>query len=345
MSNLSIWRKLTNLFTGKVDKSKNRMDKKMTKCLMLTGAGARISQEVALIDLLIEKQGLKISEDDTLIAGFSSGGLNLMAVNGCFRNDNPKDWEDYYKKGTLWPLKTSDVYTPNLHKLPLYDTTPLRKTLDKFLSDIGVDTMGDLPFNSFVLTYSERQFATKWANNFLNTNNQTLKASDLFMSSASIPFVFGHQEIANEGEPRNFPKGKFNDGGSIGQFERFGEHIGDYVLENGPFEILHIISPMREAPAEPELSKLGKDHGLKKFETNMLFKAFYRFLVDMQQWQEKNGPVARKIEVCIPRMDHNFPMLKFGDQQAQYNRVMEWYEENPDEFAVPLDQFIETHKP
>lgn len=320
------------------------MDKKMTKCLMLTGAGARISQEVALVDLLIEKKGFQISQDDTLLAGFSSGGLNLMAINGCFRNEDPKSWETFYKEGTLWPLKTSDVYTPNHGKLPLYDTAPLRNTLNKFLADIGVNTMGDLPFNSFVLTYSERQFATKWANNFLSKNNQTLNASDLFLSSASIPFVFGHQEIANEGEPRNFPKGKFNDGGTIGQFKRFGEHIGDYVLENGAFETLHIVSPMREAPAEPELSKMGHNHLLKEFEANMLFKAFYKFLVAMQQWQESNGPLANTVQVSIPRMDHNFPMLKFGDQQAQYNRVIEWAEDNPEDFAVPLDEFIEKHK-
>ena len=321
------------------------MDKKMTKCLMLTGAGARISQEVALIDLLIEKKGFSISEDDTLLAGFSSGGLNLMAINGCFRNINPRSWETFYKEGTLWPLKTSDVYTPNHGKLPLYDTAPLRNTLNKFLRDIDVKTMGDLPFNSFVLTYSERQFATKWANNFLATNNQTLDASDLFMSSASIPFVFGHQEINNLGEPRNFPKGKFNDGGTIGQFKRFGEHLGDYVLEHGAFETLHIISPMREAPAEPELSKLGHHQGLKEFEANMLFKAFYKFTVAMREWQEKNGPMANAVQVSIPRMDHNFPMLKFGDQQAQYNRVMEWAEQHPEDFAVPLDEFVERHKP
>lgn len=140
----------------------------MKKCLILTGAGARISQEVALDDLLIKEKVFEINEEDTLLAGFSSGGLNLMAINGCFRKNDPKSWEAFYIEGTLWPLNTSDVYTPNHHKLPLNDTAPLRKTLDKFLADIGVKTISDLPFNSFVLTYSEKQFTTKWANNFFS---------------------------------------------------------------------------------------------------------------------------------------------------------------------------------
>ena len=65
------------------------MKNKITTAILVTGAAARISQEVACIDKLIENKGLVINEDNTMLAGFSSGSLNLLAMNACFRNDNP----------------------------------------------------------------------------------------------------------------------------------------------------------------------------------------------------------------------------------------------------------------
>lgn len=324
------------------------MESKFKQCIMLTGAGARISQEVAIIDQLIQRKGLIIDQQDTMLAGFSSGGLNLMAINGCFRSENPMPWNDYYKEEILWPLTTANVYTPSKVKPPIFDTAPLRNLLNTVLDAMGFQWMGDLPFDSYVLTYSERQFATKWANNFLfnTTNNRSLNCSDLFMASASIPIVFGHQEIGNKaGEPRNFPGGKFNDGGTIGQFKRFGEHIGLYIHDHEPFETIHIISPMRQAPDESELNSLDEHQGiLKKFSANMLFKAFYKFLEEVQEWQEANGPLANEVLVSIPRMSETFPMLKFDEQKKQYEKTSEWFDANPDQLAVPLKAFLDTHQ-
>ena len=39
--------------------------------IMVTGAAARISQEVACIDKLRSEKGLRISQKDTMLAGFS----------------------------------------------------------------------------------------------------------------------------------------------------------------------------------------------------------------------------------------------------------------------------------
>ena len=86
------------------------MGKKLTNAVMVTGAAARISQEVACIDKLIQ-DGLNINEDSTMLAGFSSGSLNLLALNACFRNDNPISWEVDYKQNTLWTLTDEKVYT------------------------------------------------------------------------------------------------------------------------------------------------------------------------------------------------------------------------------------------
>ncbi len=60
--------------------------------IMVTGAAARISQEVACIDKLRSEKGLRISQKDTMLAGFSSGSLNLLALNACFRDKAPLSW-------------------------------------------------------------------------------------------------------------------------------------------------------------------------------------------------------------------------------------------------------------
>lgn len=52
--------------------------------IFLTGAAARISQEVAVLDILMA-DGLEINQDKTLLVGYSSGAMNLLALNGCFR--------------------------------------------------------------------------------------------------------------------------------------------------------------------------------------------------------------------------------------------------------------------
>ncbi len=65
------------------------MTQKLKTAVLLTGAAARISQEVAMLDKLMDPKGcgLKISQDDTLVAGFSSGSLNLAAINACLAQE------------------------------------------------------------------------------------------------------------------------------------------------------------------------------------------------------------------------------------------------------------------
>ena len=322
--------------------------------LFLTGAAARISQEVACVDQLIEKKGLTFSEDDTVLAGFSSGSLNLLAINVCFRNTNPLSWDDFYKKEILWKLSNDKVYTKNDFGIPIFNTSPLRKTLNSFLSSGDIKWMGNLDFESYVLTFSDRHLATEWAVNFGAKNQSALNASDLFMASTAIPVVFPNQEIEdNDSANRNFPNGHFSDGGTGGQFKNFEDHIGKYVLNNGPFETLHIVSPMREE-GEAELKQLHEGlHGssfkeLEKEELGRLasylsFSSFLKFLESIQEWEKENGPIANEVFVSIPRLDQNFGILDFDVEQQQYQSVVDWLNRNPEELAVPLNEFVAKH--
>ncbi len=204
-----------------------------------------------------------------------------------------------YKANLLWTLKNADIFNLKGLHLSLLNTKPFRETLDGFLSKAGVTEYGDLPFDSFVLTLSDKEKETVWANNFEATNQNVLKASDLFMSSTAIPVFFPWQKISDSNSTeRNFPKGHFNDGGTKGQFIKFEDIIGAYVLENGPFESLDIISPMREfgTDAAAELEEGLRNIGIKEFVKDELgefaaghtFEAFLTFLKAIQSWQAAN---------------------------------------------------------
>lgn len=330
------------------------METNPKNALMITGAAARISQEVACIDKLIKKKGLKITQDGTVLSGFSSGSLNLLALNLCFSNNPPLNWDKDYKEKVLWNLTNSKVYVKNpKFGPPIFLTTPLRQTLNDFLRSGHVSNYGDLKIESFVLTFSDRHLTTEWASNFGDKNQSNLIASDLFMASTAIPIVFPSQKIGDNGGKRNFPNGHFSDGGTGGQFKHFEDHIGAYALKNGPFESLNIVSPMREeGTAEIDQLKNGL-HGqsigdlskeeLGKLASTLSFDSFLKFLKAIQSWEAKNGPIAKETLISIPKMDKNFGILDFDKEEEQYQAVCAWIDANPNDFAVPLDEFVKRH--
>ncbi|GAB5418869.1 MAG: hypothetical protein Crog4KO_01500 [Crocinitomicaceae bacterium] len=331
------------------------MANKIKKAVFLTGAAARISQEVALFDKLVEKKGLTISQDDTILAGFSSGSLNLLALNGCFRNNNPLSWEKDYKEGVLFPLKDSDVFTKKKEKgLHILNTDPLRKTLNGFLGKQGVSWVADLPFQSYVMTFSYRRMKTQWVTNIAGEDNN-LFLSDVFMASTAIPIVFPWQEIASkEGVKRDFPKGHFADGGTGGTFKRFEDHFGTYLQEQGAIEDLYIISPMRQSgTAEKEDETIVQalkdgDFGddlkdkLKDFASSISYKTFFKFLEELQEWNAEHKLIGN-VYVNIPRLPQNFGILDFNQEKEQYDAICNWVDVNPNDFCVPLATFIKNN--
>jgi len=319
--------------------------------VLLTGAAARISQEVAILDKLMEHKGLKLNENQTVLSGFSSGSMNLLAINACFRKKRPLDWDAYYKQKVLFSLKTEDVFKA---KFPPFDTRPLLNTLNKFLIDMYSTVLCELSFHSYIPVFSRQVFETLWASS-RDEGQKHLFLSDILMASTAIPFVFPCQEIECEtGYTSNFPGGKFNDGGTEGTFSRFEDYLGAYVAKNGPFENLYIISPMREKSQEEHILMLNDIHRrygskpehreLKSFLSQISMKTFVKFLERLEKWETLNGPMAQNIYVSIPEMDENFPLLDFSKEEKQYKEVCHWLEHHPDKLAIPLAGFLEVHK-
>lgn len=331
------------------------MAQKLKTALLLTGAAARISQEVALLDQLRAQKGLSISQDDTLIAGFSSGSLNLAAINACFSNGSTLDWDKYYKQTVLFPLKNSDVY--KINGIP-FDTTPLRNTIQKFNNTMNCKNVGDLPFHSYILTFSWRRAIemhepTLWACSRVD-GQAYINLTDMFMSSTAIPVVFPWQEIHCEsGHTMDFPKGHFADGGTHGTFDNFDAYLGNYVRENGVFDNMYIISPMREVveSEHEEIISIVKSNTTKaddiaKFMDhlkNISMNTFIDFLQKLNAWRYNGSAIAKNIYISIPEMASNFPIINFDMEEKQYNAVTDWVNQNPDKLAIPIDQFLKTH--
>ncbi|MBN2263847.1 MAG: patatin-like phospholipase family protein [Prolixibacteraceae bacterium] len=321
----------------------------MKNALFLTGAAARISQEVALVDKLIELKNLELSSDKTMLAGFSSGALNIGAINACFRNNNPLSWDKYFKEEVLFKIKTKDVFVKNRF-IPV-DTSPLRNLLNNFLGQGNLKKIDDCTFDSFILAFSVWRLTTVWASNIYNRHSG-INLTNLLMATSAIPLIFPDQSIEpTSKKARRFIRGRFVDGGTGGSFRRFEKHLKKYVRQNGEFENLYIVSPMREVSNEDfeELDKIipssqmfklsSKDLGIMKVFLDMISQnGFDTFIKRFYKWSNRNK-IASNIFICIPGMSDNYPLLNFDRQEKQYQSVCQWVDENPDKLAIPIDEY------
>jgi hypothetical protein len=329
----------------------------MKNLLFLTGAAARISQEVAILDKLIEYKDLHIDSKNTVLAGFSSGALNIGAINACFRAKDNLSWEKDFKENLLFKITTNNVY----HKerfIPV-NTGPLRITLEEFLKKASISTMSDFSFVSFILAFSYRRLTTVWASNFFN-RHRCVDVLDLLMATSAIPLIFPDQVIRKqEKKHKRFLRGSFADGGTAGSFKRFEFYLKKYLRQNDSFDNLYIISPKRQISDDDfdELKHLlpatrSIAVNLKQLRVLRLFldmisqNGFDTFVKRFYKWCETNT-IAENIYICKPAMDADFPFLNFDRQKEQYDSVCAWVDNNPDNLAVPISEYVKKfeHSP
>jgi hypothetical protein len=318
--------------------------------LFFTGAAARITQEVAMFDKLVEHYNIEMDPENVMLAGFSSGALNIAGINACFRKNAPLSWDEYYKKEILFPTQTADIYTRN--KLLPLNTKPLRNKIDSFLSIGNMREFSDFEFHTYILAFSFIRLRTFWANSD-NWKHHNIILSDLLMATSAIPIIFPDQEInRSDSKRRRILRGRFADGGSSGSFKRFEIELGRYIKSYGQFDKLFIISPMREVsskdyealdhflPSNSVLNLSVKDFGLlKNFLAMISMNGFDNFLIQFEKWSRTRN-IANQIFVCIPELDDNFPILLFDQQEEQYQAVIDWVDKNPEKLAVPIAEYV-----
>ena len=329
--------------------------------VIFNGAASLIAQEAALLDLLIEPERgrLSLSQGNTLLAGLSSGALMTFIVNAAFSDKHPLSWPGFKEK-YLFPLKTDQIYKfrwwPHVH----LDTSPLRALMNEVNGGVGYRVLGDLPFDSAVLTASLDLMKTCWLNNathdipsgdseiaeHLRKNASTLDVVDCLMCSTAIPLIFPRQRLRyRDGDDtvciktRSGKDAMFADGATFGLFHGFGVFHGfrDFFEAYGErFESVYFITPYFEK-AWREAEQLEGVRFVSDFIHHAMALLTEWFIKALKAYDDEKG-LAENIYICMPEIE-KFDLLDFETQRRQYNCTKTWGCENPERIAVDIDEW------
>ena len=298
------------------------------------------------MDQLIKQNKIEISEKNTFLAGFGSGALNIVAINACFREQNPLSWHNFFRHNFLKEITNEDVFI-KVHPIH-WSTLPLRKTILQFLKDSGFKKISDLPFSSCILASSLNMQKTIW----IQSNSKKAAygdLSDVLMATSAIPVLFPTQQINSTDEtPLTIPEGSYAEGAINGIFKKFKKHLRMIVNEKGAFDEMYIISPSRNFISYEydrhnfSILNLDEREIFDDFLSQISMEGFMAFLSKLQRTNSVNK-FARKIFVCMPETEGDIRLLEFHDQERKYNTVHNWFENNPDKLVVELGDFIRQH--
>jgi hypothetical protein len=316
--------------------------KKFKTAVFLSGSGGTISQEVAVIDQLIKQGKLNFDENETLLVGSGSGTLTLVAINACFRKENPCSWDDFYKNflNTISDEETFIKVDP-IHWI----TIPQRKKINELVSSAGFSRISDLPFNSAILTTSAGENKATWLKSSAR-KEKDLNLTDVLMASSAIPVLYPTQQLNNLDDSYSTKFiGSNCEGAMLGLFHKFRKQMKKIVLENGPFERIFIISPSRlydsNNTMNHDLSLMipQEKYQFNQFLNQISLHGFLTFLIKLQKANSKNN-LAKNITVSIPGIEQHIGLLDYSNQLEKYANVKNWFENNPNRLAVDLSEYI-----
>lgn len=316
---------------------------KLKNALLLSSSGGSLSQEVAIIDLLINQKKIEINEDETFLAGFGSGALTLVALNACFRKNNPCSWEKFFKEDFLNSISNEEIFI-KIHPIH-WSTLPLRRKISEFMTESGYSKISDLPFVSNILAFSVDMQKTIWLkSNSIKEASSDL--SDIMMATSAIPVLFPPQQINSVNNDRlSIPDGAYIEGAMEGIFKKVKRQLKEVVSENGQFEKLFIVSPQRHfesdiiTPYNYHRMNLDEKDNFSDYLDNISMSGFLQFLKKLQRANSKKK-IAKSIYVCMPEMASSLDLLDFSDQSVKYKETYEWFELNMSRLMVELDEFV-----
>jgi predicted acylesterase/phospholipase RssA len=319
---------------------------KLSTALILTGSHAFISQEVAIIDNLISKRNLQLDPQKTWLTGYSGGAFTLAAINACFREKQPLDWDKDFKESVLFNLTNEKVF---IKTHPSYwESIPLRKTVKEFLNKANLTQFSDFSFDTNILVYSTNKKKTIWAGNRTGKNHHVL-LPDLLMATMAMPVIFPKYYINGDDDmPTGLPEGKFMDGSFDGVMKKFRKNVKKQIAFNDTFENMYIVSPERNA-TPPHISKelykslMPEERAIvDDFLENLSIEAFLKFLTKIKN-ANKGEKIAKKIYVSMPHINKETNLLDFNLQAEKYDQISNWAEKNPRDLAIELDGFLKLY--
>ncbi|MEL7148933.1 MAG: patatin-like phospholipase family protein [Bacteroidota bacterium] len=305
--------------------------------IIITGAAARITQELALLEAL-DNQGLL--DDVRFISGVSSGAINTVMINAVLDESNDFEWEDY--KDIVLNLEQSDVLVNDNNNLPV-NTQPLWRTFDRtFKEQLGFQTMQDLPISSAVTAAAIDLQGLVSASNVPELSTFDGDITEVIMASASFPVAFPSIKIGDNiyvdgGLQENIPV-------SVAlQFQ---------LIDNIPFERIYIVSYQKNRSMDwgRELSLLGVERtrkdlleiSLKRagFNTDQLSEA--SFNKNLELIQQQYPQFASRTMVFVPAIEDlpYYGVFDFNNQTAResYDRVSTWAQSNS---PLPLSDYLD----
>lgn len=158
--------------------------------LIMTGAGARLNQLIALTEQLDNTGKLDNLE---FISGASSGAINAIMINLVKDETNDYGWDDYVS--TVLSLSNSDVFTAPGNSIPV-DTTPLESLLTRVIeTEQGYVSFSDLPYNTSIASTNEDTSSLAFSSNVTDIDTIGGDLVESIMASAAFPYVFPTVDI------------------------------------------------------------------------------------------------------------------------------------------------------
>ncbi len=298
---------------------------------VFSGAGARIAQECALSEALIEgltPSGRKIRPD--VVAGTSAGALNAIAVNAVIRSkEQPQapafSWDDY--KRILFDMKDAKIFNTtargitkilprNIPEGFVLDTAPFRKLLEATLKKMEFDTLGSLYLPTYIsVVEKESGRIHRLFSHDPDPAVRDLSLADALMATSAVPVAFKPVKI-------NGLEGEFVDGG-VG---RDGIPVETMIAER--CRELYVISRMRgNDKTEVAVFRKRRPRMPKILLTALL--STEHLMNNLFEYGLVLAPlIARQAFLYMPKLTKQYPMLGFSTQREQYEETMVWARKN-----------------
>jgi predicted acylesterase/phospholipase RssA len=324
---------------GTENKMIQNPEQKKGTALIITGAAAKISQEIALLEHLFATGML---DSIVFISGASSGALNAVVLNAILQKKY--SWDSY--NNLLFNLCNDSIFIRTSNKLPL-DTSPLRKMIQRIVVDsLGYKTLADLPYptsisvvNSKFVTTTGRTY--RLSNYRINAESDpTLGIVDVLMASTSYPFAFPPAYIQNV---KTIPYVPYIDGGVADDHVPYKALVDFEKYTNVDIDKVIIISRKRDI-----VQKIGDEAeaiGIDRFQffdrlgVSPEAISYNGFLKRLKDFEKESPVLAEKTYVYMPDFENEFLMFDFSTLREQYELTHQWALTHE---PVPLRTYLES---
>lgn len=310
--------------------------------IIMTGAGARLPQQAALMEELYNRGLLN---DVVFISGVSAGAINAVMLNGIL--SGKITWNEYKK--ILFNISDSDIFIlPENRKLPV-NTDPARNLYRNIAEEkLGYRQIGDLPIMTEISftslhDFNMRKRVFRMCSRKINPETDTtLSLVDILMASSAIPVAFPPVRIENV---KTIPDIGYIDGG-IGVDHVPFQALLDFEKYRGVgVEKIYIISRKSSSIAEisDELRALGvKDTGHFERLGFSIDRIMRKVLLNrLGNFAHEAPELILLSYVWVPDFDQDFLMLNFNNLEEQYLVTQSWAKTHD---PVPLGDFLLYNK-